>query len=226
MNASSTSWPIQEWLRLVNVGFSRATRVRHPDREPVGDPVPLPEAAAALAQSRGPQPRRVGLEVVGGLTERGILRAAGPSPRTPTSSDIRSPSASRCDRSSATTSSGSAASRWTASPAWSGAWPEAARRSFWVTGCERRLDRVDRQARRQDLGRLRQQRPAATPERDHRIGVARRQGRSTVPVASGRDSGTSDDLLDLLLREVGMSMNQFGFDYDHAAEAYLKRDER
>ena len=35
VNASSTSWSVLDWLRLVNVGISRAEGIPDPDRKPV-----------------------------------------------------------------------------------------------------------------------------------------------------------------------------------------------
>ena len=90
VNASSTSWSIQEWLRLVNVGISRAEEfvILIASRSEMQSPYLKP--LLKLVQADGPETRWLSLEVVGGFSEDNVFGPAGQSNPIPAFSGIRS----------------------------------------------------------------------------------------------------------------------------------------
>ena len=225
VNASSTSWPLHEWLRLVNVGLSRAGEfvILIASRAEMQAPFlnPLAEVARARVLNR-----------VGSVWRWSEVSAK---------CDVRGPAT----RSRPTRTCSAVRSQTQVAAAGHELRPAAALRLQHgrqaPPGPRRRRERQDagpgplapqdsrsdrRPARRQDLGRLRQPSPATAPDRDDR----RRRGRTTkamqpFPLAS-RGVAPVHDLLDLLLREVGKNMRQFEFDYDQAARSLSESDDR
>ena len=111
--------------------------------------------------------------------------------------------------------------RWTASPALSGAWRVAARRSFWVIGSARHLI-ASPTSPTPGSGRSSPITPCGS-SLSETIESAWREDKGDQPFPWQRvEILHVSDLLNLLLHEVGMNMKSFGFDYDSAAEAYLK----
>jgi superfamily I DNA/RNA helicase len=220
VNASSTSWPIHEWLRLVNVGLSRAREyvILIASRSEMQSPYLKPllrslrpfvlnrvgsvwkwSEVSPNAEYPDPDPMTSNPDVLGSqISQRKALRPV-------LSYDQQRLCGFEMD----------GKPRLVRGVAGSG---KTVVLGHWL---RKTLDRIDSE-------------PTAKIWAVFANRSLRQLLHETIETAWSEDKGDQPFpwhrvelwhvrvLLDLLLREVGTSMSQFGFDYDQAAEAYLK----